>query len=243
MIQYMQAEHLTSKRTFIRKLVVLIPLLNTAFSFLPDAAYFMTGTFNWWSVIFMPLMIALLCGLSIKKEKKSANDRAVYSLPASLRNIWLAKIGVIALYSLASQIVFLALMFLLGLVMPGFAAVQLKGVEASALLWLTTLWEIPLCLLIARQFGFTAAILVNMLATFIFGIAPASGSLWWLSPWSWSIRVMSPVLGIHPNGLPLPENSALLSGDVMIPAILLSIILFLAVSILSALPFSKGGSR
>lgn len=33
MIQYMQAEHLTSKRTFIRKLIILIPLLNTAFLF------------------------------------------------------------------------------------------------------------------------------------------------------------------------------------------------------------------
>ncbi len=69
MIQYMQAEHLTSKRTFIRKLIILIPLLNTAFSFLLNTAYFMTGTFNWWAVIFMPLMIALMCSLSVKKEK------------------------------------------------------------------------------------------------------------------------------------------------------------------------------
>lgn len=115
MIQYMQAEHLTSKRTFIRKLIILIPLLNTAFSFLLNAAYFMTGTFNWWAVIFMPLMIALMCGLSVKKEKKSAIDRAVYSLPADLKSIWFSKISLIALYSLLSQIVFFIIMFFLAL--------------------------------------------------------------------------------------------------------------------------------
>lgn len=240
MIQYMQAEHLTSKRTFIRKLIILIPLLNTAFSFLLNAAYFMTGTFNWWAVIFMPLMIALMCGLSVKKEKKSANDRAVYSLPADLKSIWLSKISLIALYSLLSQIVFFIIMFLLGLVFPGIAALQLKGVEAGSLLWLTTLWEIPLCLWIARQFGFTAVILANMIAAFVLGIVPASGSLWWLSPWSWSVRVMSPILGIHPNGIPLPADSGLLNGNVIFPAIILSILSFIAISLISAVSFSKG---
>ncbi|MGD2405710.1 lantibiotic immunity ABC transporter MutE/EpiE family permease subunit [Bacillus velezensis] len=243
MIQYMQAEHLTSKRTFIRKLIILIPLLNTAFSFLLNAAYFMTGTFNWWAVIFMPLMIALMCGLSVKKEKKSANDRAVYSLPADLKSIWFSKISLIALYSLLSQIVFLVIMFLLGLVFPAIAAVQLKGIEASSLLWLSTLWEIPFCLWIARQFGFTAVILVNMIAAFVLGIVPASGSLWWLSPWSWSVRLMSPILGIHPNGIPLPANSGLLNGNVIIPAIILSILSFIAISFVSAVSFSKGGNR
>ncbi len=76
----------------------------------------------------------------------------------------------IALYSLLSQIVFFIIMFLLGLVFPAIAALQLKGVEAGFLLWLTTLWEIPLCLWIARQFGFTAVILVNMIAAFVLGI-------------------------------------------------------------------------
>ncbi|KJR68095.1 lantibiotic immunity ABC transporter MutE/EpiE family permease subunit [Bacillus velezensis] len=243
MIQYMQAEHLTSKRTFIRKLIILIPLLNTAFSFLLNTAYFMTGTFNWWAVIFMPLMIALMCGLSVKKEKKSANDRAVYSLPADLKSIWFSKISLIALYSLLSQIVFLVIVFLLGLVFPAIAAVQLKGIEASSLLWLSALWEIPFCLWIARQFGFTAVILINMIAAFVLGIVPASGSLWWLSPWSWSVRVMSPILGIHPNGIPLPADSGLLNGNVIIPAIILSILSFIAISFVSAVSFSKGGNR
>lgn len=70
MINYMKAENLKFKRTFSRKMIIFVPLLNIGFSFLMNNQFFVSGTFNWWSIIFMPVMIALLCSLSHQKEKK-----------------------------------------------------------------------------------------------------------------------------------------------------------------------------
>lgn len=55
--------------------------------------------------------------------------------------------------------------------------------------------------------------------------------------------VMSPILGIHPNGIPLPADSGLLNGNVIFPAIILSILSFIAISFVSAVSFAKGGNR
>ncbi|WP_270573374.1 lantibiotic immunity ABC transporter MutE/EpiE family permease subunit [Bacillus glycinifermentans] len=236
--QYIKAEHLKFKRAFARKIVVIVPLINICFSFLMNAGFFVTGTFNWWSIIFMPIMIALLCASSHQKEKKASNYNGVFSAPVDLKTMWYAKVAVIAIYSLASQVIFLGFMYMMGFVIPQFATVNLAIITASSLLWATTLWEIPLCLFLARRFGFAAAVTVNLLGGLILGIMSASESLWWLNPWSWSIRMMCPAIGIHPNGLPLENGDPLHSWAVVPPAVLLSALLFAVLMVATKRSFS-----
>ncbi|MGG0901096.1 lantibiotic immunity ABC transporter MutE/EpiE family permease subunit [Bacillus subtilis] len=238
MINYMKAENLKFKRTFSRKMIILVPLLNIGFSFLMNIQFFVPGTFNWWSIIFMPVMIALFCSLSHQKEKKASNYNGTYSLPIDLGRLWYSKIVIIMIYSLLSQIVFLVFMLLMGFVIADFAIVTLSTIAASLLLWVTSLWQIPLCLFVAKKWGLTIAVMLNLIGTLVLGIMPASRSFWWFIPWSWPIRMMCPTIGIHPNGLLLEKNDPLLSWMVVPPAILISILLFLIIAFLTSRSFA-----
>ncbi|WP_426621108.1 lantibiotic immunity ABC transporter MutE/EpiE family permease subunit [Bacillus licheniformis] len=240
---YVKAENLKFKRTFSRKMIFIVPLINICFAFLMNPGFFVAGTYNWWSVILMPVMIALLCAQSHQKEKKASNYNGIFSSPVDLHQIWYAKISVIALYSLASQAVFLGFMVGMQFVIPQFSSIHLTVIAANLLLWLTTLWEIPVCLWIARKYGFISAVLFNMLGTIILGIMSASSPFWWLNPWSWPIRVMCPTIGIHPNGVPLENGDPLTSWAVVPPAVVLSVLLLAILARLTRRSFSPAVDR
>nr|WGD72864.1 hypothetical protein P5668_13410 [Bacillus subtilis] len=120
----------------------------------------------------------------IKKEKKYSNYNGTYSLPIDLGRLWYSKIVIIMIYSLLSQIVFLVFMLLMGFVIADFAIVTLSTIAASLLLWVTSLWQIPLCLFVAKKWGLTIAVMLNLIGTLVLGIMPASRSFWWFIPWS-----------------------------------------------------------
>ncbi|MED2942768.1 lantibiotic immunity ABC transporter MutE/EpiE family permease subunit [Bacillus swezeyi] len=241
--QYVKAENLKFKRTFSRKMIFLVPFINICYAFFMNPGYFVSGTYNWWSIILMPVLIALLCALSHQKEKKASNYNGIFSSPIQLHMMWYAKIGVIAIYSLASQVVFLGFMFVMQLIIPQFPAVNLTVVSANLLLWITTLWEIPLCLFIARKCGFTAAVMLNLLGSVIFGIMSAASPFWWVNPWSWPIRVMCPAIGIHPNGLPLETGDPLNSWSVVPLAAVLSVLFCTVLLMLTRRYFSPAVDR
>ncbi|MEC0598771.1 lantibiotic immunity ABC transporter MutE/EpiE family permease subunit [Bacillus spizizenii] len=238
MINYIKAENLKFKRTFSRKMIIFVPLLNIGFSFLMNTQFFVPGTYNWWSIIFMPVMIALFCSLSHQKEKKASHYNGTYSLPIDLGKLWYAKIIIIAIYSLLSQVVFLVFMLLMGFVIADFSIISPSIVAASLLLWLTSLWQILLCLFVAKKWGFTMAVMLNFIGTLVLGVMPASRAFWWFIPWSWPIRMMCPTIGIHPNGLLLENNDPLLSWMVVPPAIVISILFFLILAFLTSRSFA-----
>lgn len=129
---YVKAENLKFKRTFSRKMIFIVPLINICFAFLMNPGFFVAGTYNWWSVILMPVMIALLCAQSHQKEKKASNYNGIFSSPVDLHQIWYAKISVIALYSLASQAVFLGFMVGMQFVIPQFSSIHLTVIAAES---------------------------------------------------------------------------------------------------------------
>nr|WGE05048.1 hypothetical protein P5640_23270 [Bacillus subtilis] len=121
----------------------------------------------------MLMMIALFCSLSHqKKKKKASNYNGTYSLPIDLGRLWYSKIVIIMIYSLLSQIVFLVFMLLMGFVIADFAIVTLSAIAASLLLWVTSLWQIPLCLFVAKKWGLTIAVMLNLIGTLVLGIMP-----------------------------------------------------------------------
>lgn len=237
MIQYLKAENLKFKRTFLRKSLVIIPIFNIFISFIINPTYFTTTTFNLWTVIFMPLMIALLCSLSDQKEKKASNYNLVFSFPIEPKIIWYTKIAIIGLYSLVALTIFLTFMLIIGVSIPGLTIIKFQYIEAISIIWISTIWQIPFCLFLAQKFGFLTSIIFNFLGNFGL-IFMASESFWWLSPWGWSVRMMSPILGIHPNGLSLEKNSPLLNPNVIPIGIVLSTILFVLLIYMTGRKFS-----
>ncbi|WP_411344753.1 lantibiotic immunity ABC transporter MutE/EpiE family permease subunit [Paenibacillus sp. WLX1005] len=225
MIRYVRAEHLKFKKSFSRKLLLVVPILVLLFSFFMNPMYTVTNTFNWWSIFFLPLVIALLSGLSHQKEQRSIGYNRIFSLPVSLANVWYAKVIVIAGYTLCMLLFFELILMLFQLVMP-IGGQLLNTLLAAGLLWLGTLWQIPLCLWLARKWGLVTALLVNAVGGIGLGTYVAPLPVWWVNPWSWSIRMMCPTIGVHPNGVPLVPGDALWNVDVIAIGVPLGLVLF-----------------
>lgn len=239
MMNYIQAERLKSKRSFSVTLIWLIPLLNVLFSFLMSPTYFITNTFNWWSTLFMSLSIALWCALSSNKEKKAGNYNSIFLLPVSLHQVWLAKIIVIALHALLSLFIFLIMMGGLSFVFPGMPIFEIEQLEGVLLIWLTSLWQIPLGLYLAKRYGMIVPILVNLIGSMGLGTFFSTKVLWWLNPWDWPIRVIMPIIGVHPSGLLLSPSSPLRNSSAIIISVALATAFVMIVIAVTSLAFSK----
>lgn len=227
MMDFLRSEHLKLKRTFSLKLLILVPFANVAFSFIMNPMYFVSNTINWWSILFLPLTIALWCCLTHQKEQRASSYSGVYLLPVSVKKIWFAKQLVISIYSLAAMMVYLVVMGIAGMLLSGELIVNVRTLMAVLVLWITTLWEIPLCLWLARKWGAALAMGFNIVCALGFGILLSARALWWACPWSWSIRLMSPVVKVHPNGTLLEQGHPLLELQVLPIGIGLSILLTL----------------
>lgn len=204
-----------------------------------NPVYFVTNTFNWWSILFMPIAIALWCAQSNQKEKKAGDYSNILLLPISLSKAWVAKIIVIALQALSSLLLFLIMMGLLSFVFPGMPLFEIRQLEGLLLIWFTTLWEIPLMLYLSKRWGMGAALITNIVGGLVLGIAFSTKSLWWLSPWSWSIRLIMPIIGVHPNGTLLSQSSPFRDGSVILIGILLAAAFVIIITAVTSLGFKK----
>jgi ABC-2 type transport system permease protein len=238
-MNYIWGEHLKVKRSFSITLIWLIPLINILISFIMSPVYFVTNTFNWWSILFMPIAIALWCAQSNQKEKKAGDYSNILLLPISLSKVWVAKIIVIALQALSSLLLFLIMMGLLSFVFPAMPLFEMRQLEGLLLIWFTSLWEIPLMLYLAKRLGMGATLITNIVGGMVLGIAISTRALWWLNPWSWSIRLMMPIIGVHPNGTLLSQSSHFRDSSVILFGILLAAALVIIITAVTSLAFKK----
>ncbi|MNI60879.1 hypothetical protein D3C73_1161190 [compost metagenome] len=71
------------------------------------------------------------------------------------------------------------------------------------------------------------------------GVIAAPGPNWLYVPWSWALRLMCPVAGVHPNGVPLESGSPLLDTSVIPVGIAVSLLFFAASSWLTGMWFAR----
>jgi ABC-2 type transport system permease protein len=93
MLNYIKAEHLKTKRTFLRWLIWIAPLITLTHAIMVIAVYFISDAYNWWYIVMLPATVALIPALMNRYEDRKLQYRAVFSLPVSLKKIWLSKVG------------------------------------------------------------------------------------------------------------------------------------------------------
>ncbi|MNO03291.1 hypothetical protein D3C81_2239470 [compost metagenome] len=71
------------------------------------------------------------------------------------------------------------------------------------------------------------------------GVYAAPGPNWIYIPWSWPLRLMCPVAGVHPNGVLLPAGDPLLDPSVIPIGIAVSLLFFVCSSWLTGLWFAR----
>lgn len=101
-----KSEILKYKRTFIKKLIVFIPVFFAVYALVVQATMMnnplshtqswswesLLGlVFNWWSFLFLPIGFALFATLVAIQEKKAGNYRVLRMYNKSTMRIWFYK--------------------------------------------------------------------------------------------------------------------------------------------------------
>lgn len=166
---------------------------------------FQSGSYNWWYTMLLPGALSLVCSLALQKDAK-LKYRGLLALPFTPGTLWAGKIIACAYWLLAALLVFLTGVSAGGLLF-GQTITLLSSLAGSALIFLTFLWQIPLCLFLAARFGLFAAVLLNMAGTTLGVVQFDRGGLWDYIPYAITAKLMCPVLSILPNGLPVPATA------------------------------------
>lgn len=235
MVNMIIAEHLKLKHTFGRKVTVVAPVITLLLALVFTAGVengFPTGAWNWWYVMLLPGMLAVLCYLSVKKDKKMKYYNYL-TLPISPQKGWLWKniycgLGLV----IANYVIFIGTS--IGGYFLGTTISTFHGFFGAGLLSIAYLWEIPLLLFLCARFGMFVSIFTSIALAVCGTVTLADTSLWWTFPPSIPIRLMCPVLGILPNGLPVPMDSTLSHSNVILPGLILSLIWFLGLTFLTS---------
>lgn len=238
---YFKSEYLKIKHTFIKKFIFIAPIFAIIFPLIMMPAYFEINSYNWWYASILPGTITLGCALIAVKDKKMKN-MAVLSMPIDLKKVWIAKILVcVVMIALASLIHLFGNVIIgntLGIGQWGKASI-LNVILASTILIITFLWQVPLCLFLTSKIGLFPTILINIVAYAILGVVLAVKKTFWLMPYAIPARLMCPILKALPNGLPAVQGSPtftpeLLSSSVILPGIIITVVLFVILTFVTA---------
>lgn len=242
------SELLKYKRTFTRKLIVLAPLFFVLQSLLQKlfmpADYLRPWqlitnlVFNWWPVIFLPLGMALFAVLVASQEKKAGNYRSLRAHNMAPFSLWVNKVAAMAVHAFLAALVLFISVVLAGLATAEGAVPWAEILMACLVSWLVSLALIPIQLWAATWKGMFFSMAVGF-AGMVAGVLAAPKPYWFCLPWSWATRLMCPIIGVQPNGLLLEAADPLRNASVLPVGILLSLLVFIAATAVTAIWFSK----
>lgn len=239
MLNFLKAENLKCRRTFAKKLIFIAPILTVLLSG-TSGMYLVQNGYNWWYTILFPGFITLTTVLVNQIEDRKLCYRSVFPLSVSLKKIWISKVLLIAVYTSVACILHLSGISLgKFLISPTSTITFSQMTEATLILIIASLWQIPFCLFLSKKFGLMAAMLINLGAGIVLGILAATESIWLACPYSWITRLMCPVLGILPNGTIASQGDVLRNPGVIPVGIVLSVALFLLLLAVTAKWFQR----
>lgn len=226
MNQYFFIEKLKTNRLFVRKASICISLISAIIVLILSTDYLYVYLFNWWYMVVIPIIISYTCNLlsNIDKNKHSI----LKSLPIDLSKIWFAKIRLGATYLFYSCIflivIFLCFKIIIGDNNPDIS--YLKGIGFGVVIYICSLWQIPLFLFIAYNTNVFYILLISILFNTILGTLFASTKYWILFPCSYLSKLGLYILNIDSSGIFIKEIDCNNHFVEILSCIIISIILF-----------------
>lgn len=195
--------------------------------------------FNWWPVIFIPTGTAVLCALAELRDRKAGQYRSLRAQEVAPSLLWYGKISAIAFHTLLASAMLIVAATAACLIV---SQIDMKVIGtivlASVLLWFVSLALIPLHLFVAFLAGPFASIVLGFVGL-LAGVLAAVQPYWIAVPWSWPTRLMAPVIGVHPNGVLLPEGDPLLDPAAVPTGLAAAALFLLATAVLTAAGFQR----
>jgi lantibiotic protection ABC transporter MutE/EpiE family permease subunit len=236
MLRYLSAEMQKMKRTFTMKLLWIAPLVPL---FCAYGSGQRSGIYFWYCA-FLPGVLTILCSLVMLKDSK-LKFHGIFSLPINKGKSWVGKILACSVLLFLACIIFFVLLFIWGLIPPydkiGYISTT-RLATASVMLFVTLLWQIPLCLFLSAKHGIFLTIILNMFGNIVGGAAFANEEIWTF-PYAVPFCSVGPVLKILPNGLVPDKGSFFLNNGYILPEILFTIVLFAVLSGLTTVWFCR----
>lgn len=237
-MNYLKAEHLKFKRTISNKLLIIAPLLTALFAWIVGGFHgFQYMTFYWWYAFLLPGTIAILCSLAHQKEERAGKYYSVLSAPISLKQFEYAKV-LILIEKLLVAAVFLAVFAAVSnLISPALAVYSMgRNFAGSVALMVASIWQVPLCLFLARKTGLLLPIAANTLLGILIPSLLGNIALAWVCPYCWAAKTAELLMGIESNGT--FAGVAAFSWSVLLPLVF-SVILCILLTLWDAVSFSK----
>lgn len=226
MLNIIRAEHCKTAKSINRMLVWFFPVITLVLAFILTAGMtdaYAESVWNWWYTLLLPGMLAIICYLSMMRERKMKYYNLM-TLPTGRKKLMLGKIIYMACLMLAANILIFTGAALGGALLT--TSVSLSGATAATvLLTIVQLWEIPVLLFLSERFGMVVELLICLVVTICGTIFSQTGK-WYLLVSAIPMRVMSPLLHVLPNGLRAKAGHPLLNENVIFPGVGLALIWF-----------------
>lgn len=221
------------------KLIILAPLATLLLGYLLSGGYVQISTYNWWYSMILPLVVSLCSASMIDREKKSGMQNIVL-MPVRFHKIWLGKTAALVILLFATNLFLWIAATIAGLAVQAMVS-PVDGLIGCMLLFLTYLWQIPFIMLFVCFMGYRKAVFVSLAANVVLSVVCAETEWFLFVPYAIPARVVCPFFKMHVNGLPLEDGSFLLSGEYVLPAVMISLVFAFVVFGGSSKLFSKGG--
>ena len=242
MANILKAEILKEKRSANAKIFLLTPIIFIVFNLLmnvlmgksPEGKSFLLATaFNWFPLLILPIVISLLVINILAKEKQSQLNLQK-SLGLDRKKIKVAKSLLVLTEVLAIVMVSILIIYLVAnfILKENISLAML--IKAGVVLFMGVMPLVGFSFFIMSLSSKAFVLLILNFILSIISPTPAVGALWKFYPWSYSLRMLAPIIGVHPNGTFLDINSPLWDKSVIILGIVLSLgvyVLFMVLSI------------
>lgn len=247
MINYIKTELMKEKRSANFKLEIIVPIIFVLFNIAmvclmgksPEGkSYILATSFNWYPLLILPIVLSLIV-VNISGKEKAEHIVLQKSKNLSFAKIELAKNIIIVAELFTIIVVSTILIFTVATFILGEKISLSQLIIATICLFIGSLPVVALSFLI---YGLTkkkaVLILLNFVLTFPSTVIAVTNN-WILFPWSYSLRMLSPVVGVHPNGTFLDTGSELMNMESTYLGLFLSIAVYVVVLILSLLINNK----
>lgn len=221
MRRYYLAEKLKNRHTYVGKLIILMPLITVCLAAGLAADYFIIDSYNWWYVALFPGMLALI-GAAVGNRDRKMGNRAVRTLPVDMKAVWDGKVlyGIrcmgIALLVLLSAVLCISIGFEQIMQRKFVIDVSVRRhILATVVLFVTSLWQIPFCLLLQQIWGTFPMILLHMGSYILLAAELSLQPYFMLLPGGITARVMCIILEILPNGLAAKPGSVTFTPELL----------------------------
>lgn len=238
MLGIIRSELLKMRHTFSLKLVFFAPPVILLLGYLLNSSYVQLLAYNWWYSMILPLVVSLCSASMIVREEKSGMQNII-CLPVRFDKIWLGKTAALVILLFVTNLLLWIATTAVGFVTKAMVS-PLDGLIGCMLLFLAYLWQIPFIMLSASFMGYIPTVLVSMAANMILSAACAETEWFLFVPYAIPARIVCPFFKMHANGIPLENGSPLLSGEYVLPALIISLVFALAVFWGSSKLFTRG---